>query len=101
MRSLTIVAVSAVLFACATGAPAAVVGVAGATRAAKDCPVTHCPKGAFLNGYACFVKRCIGVMGAVSPTATCLRCDAGRPNPSGAYPMTDRHSASAAERLSR
>jgi|HubBroStandDraft_4_1064222.scaffolds.fasta_scaffold68502_4 hypothetical protein len=82
MRSLTIVAVSAVLFACATGAPAAVVGVAGATRAAKDCPVTHCPKGAFLNGYACFVKRCIGVMcpkfAGVCPAGTHL----GQQNPS-------------------
>ena len=61
MRSLTIAAVLAVL-ACATGAPAAVVAAAGATPAPETCPVTHCPKGAFLNGDACFVKRCVGVM---------------------------------------
>ena len=61
MRSLAI-AVLAVLLACATGAPAAGVGVAGATAAPETCPVTHCPKGAFLNGDACFVKRCVGVM---------------------------------------
>jgi len=55
MRSLTIAAVLAVLFASATG-------VAGATPAPETCPLTHCPKGAFLNGDTCFVNRCIGVM---------------------------------------
>jgi hypothetical protein len=62
MRSLTIAAVLAVLFACATGAPAAVVGVAGATTAPEARPVTHFPKGAILRGDACFAKRSIRVM---------------------------------------
>jgi hypothetical protein len=76
MRRLTIVAVLAVLFACATGAKTAVVGVAGAPTAPETCPVTHCPKGAFLNGDACFVRRCKGVMcpkfGEVCPAGTHL-----------------------------
>jgi len=62
MRSLTIVAVSAVLLACAIRAPAAIAGATGAATAPGTCPVTHCPKGSFLNGDACFVKRCRAVM---------------------------------------
>lgn len=40
-------------------------------------------------------------LGAVSPTATRLQAGAVSPNPTGVYPMTARHSARAAERLSR
>ena len=76
MRSPTIAAVLAVAVACATGATAAAVGVAGAAKAPETCPVTHCPRGTFLNGDACFVNRCRGVMCprfvGVCPTGTHL-----------------------------
>ena len=42
----------------------------------------------------------IVMIGAVSPTATCLRLDAAHPNPSSRYPATVRQAASAASRLS-
>ena len=62
MRSLTIAAALALLFACAPGPPAAVVGTVDPPKAPETCPVTHCPSGAFLNGDACFVNSCRGVM---------------------------------------
>jgi hypothetical protein len=62
VRSLTVVAIMAVSFICATWASADVVGGNAATVAGDACPVAHCPEGSVLRGDTCIANRCIGVM---------------------------------------